>query len=83
MKTAKQYKDLTVREFTKAAGVYETGHAGIYEMCKDDYPPILAELKKDETHRRNVCARLVRATCKRWQVLTSHAQGRRAPSPKN
>ncbi len=32
MRTAKQYKDLTVREFTKAAEVYETGHAGIYEL---------------------------------------------------
>ena len=38
MKTEKQYKDLTIREFTKAADVYETGHEGIYEMCKDDYP---------------------------------------------
>ena len=33
-----RYKDLTIREFTKAADVYESGHAGIYEMCKDDYP---------------------------------------------
>ena len=42
-----QYKDLTIREFTKAAEVYDSGHAGIYEMCKDDYPPILEELRKD------------------------------------
>ena len=48
MKTEKQYKDLTIREFTKAADVYETGHAGIYEMCKDDYPYIAAELKKED-----------------------------------
>lgn len=41
-----QYKDLTVKEFTKAAAVYDSGHAGIYEMCKDDYPPILEELRK-------------------------------------
>ena len=38
MKTADQYKKLTVSEFTKAAEIYETDHAGIYEMCKDDYP---------------------------------------------
>ena len=38
MKTAEQYKKLTISEFTKAAEVYETNHAGIYEMCKDDYP---------------------------------------------
>ena len=44
----KRYKDLTVREFTKAADVYESGHAGIYEMCKDDYPFIAGELAKEE-----------------------------------
>ena len=47
MKTAAQYKKLTVREFTKAAEVYESGHAGIYEMCKDDYPYIASELNKE------------------------------------
>ena len=40
-----QYKELSVKEFTKAAEIYDSGHAGIYEMCKDDYPPILEELK--------------------------------------
>ena len=44
MKTAEQYKKLTIREFTKAAEVYETDHAGIYEMCKDDYQYIEKEL---------------------------------------
>ena len=44
MKTAEQYKKLTISEFTRAAEVYETGHAGIYEMCKDDYPYIEEEL---------------------------------------
>ncbi len=44
MKTAKQYKRLTISEFTKAAEIYETDHAGIYEMCKDDYPYIESEL---------------------------------------
>lgn len=41
-----KYKELSIREFTKAAEIYDSGHAGIYEMCKDDYPPILEELKK-------------------------------------
>lgn len=45
--TPEQYKQLSIREFTKAAKVYETDHAGIYEMCKDDYPPMLAELETD------------------------------------
>ena len=47
MRTEKEYKDLTIKEFTKAASVYETGHAGIYEMCKEDYPYIESELKKE------------------------------------
>lgn len=45
--TPEQYKQLSIREFTKAAKIYETDHAGIYEMCKDDYPPMLAELETD------------------------------------
>lgn len=45
-KTDEAYKALSVKEFTKAAEVYDSGHAGIYEMCKDDYPPILVELEK-------------------------------------
>jgi ubiquinone/menaquinone biosynthesis C-methylase UbiE len=48
MKTEQQYKDLTVKEFTKAAESYESGHAGIYEMCKDDYPYISEELEREE-----------------------------------
>ena len=47
MRTDRQYKELTVKEFTKAAEIYDSGHAGIYEMCKDDYPLILEELKKE------------------------------------
>lgn len=46
MLTEQKYKDMSVKEFTKAAGIYDSGHAGIYEMCKDDYPPVLKELKK-------------------------------------
>jgi ubiquinone/menaquinone biosynthesis C-methylase UbiE len=48
MRTEQQYKDLTVKEFTKAAEIYESGHAGIYEMCKDDYPYISEELEREE-----------------------------------
>ena len=47
MRTSKQYKDLTIKEFTRAAEIYDSGHAGIYEICKDDYPLILEELKKE------------------------------------
>ncbi|MBQ7470242.1 MAG: class I SAM-dependent methyltransferase [Pseudobutyrivibrio sp.] len=48
MKTSKEYKDLTIKEFTKAADIYETDNAGIYEMCKDDYPYIASELEKED-----------------------------------
>jgi ubiquinone/menaquinone biosynthesis C-methylase UbiE len=46
-RTAGQLKEMSVREFTKAAQVYETEHAGIYETCRDDYPQMLAELEAE------------------------------------
>ena len=45
--TSEEYKKMSVSEFTKVAGRYESDHAGIYEMCKKDYPDILAELEKE------------------------------------
>ena len=42
-----EYKDMTINEFTKAAVVYETDQAGVYKMCKKDYPDVLAELEKE------------------------------------
>lgn len=44
---AKDYKALSIREFTKAASLYETDQAGIYRMCRKDYPDVLAELEKE------------------------------------
>lgn len=44
--TPEEYKAMSIKEFTEAAKVYDSGHSGIYEMCKDDYPPILEELEK-------------------------------------
>ena len=43
----REYKKLSISEFTKVAGRYESNHAGIYEMCKKDYPDILEELEKE------------------------------------
>jgi len=34
MLTEQKYKDLSIKEFTKAAEVYDSGHAGLYEMCQ-------------------------------------------------
>ena len=50
MRTPEQYKSLTISEFTKAADVYDTDHAGIYEMCRDDYPYIAEELAREPWH---------------------------------
>jgi len=46
--TNKDYKDLSIKEFTKAASTYESEHAGVYDLCKKDYPDILIELEKEE-----------------------------------
>ena len=43
--TNEEYKQLSMKEFTKAAAIYEGEQAGIYEMCKKDYPDIQAELE--------------------------------------
>ena len=45
--TNEKYKKLTLEEFTKAAEVYETDKAGIYKMCKKDYPDVLTELEHE------------------------------------
>ena len=46
MLTGQKYKDLSIKEFTKVAEVYDSDNAGLYEMCKEDYMPVLQELKK-------------------------------------
>ena len=46
--TTMDYKKVSIAEFSKAAAVYETDQAGIYKMCKKDYPDVLAELEKEE-----------------------------------
>ena len=46
--TDEEYKNMSVKEFTKAAKNYESDHAGIYKMCKKDYPDILEELEKEQ-----------------------------------
>lgn len=45
--TPEEYKQLSIREFTEATRAYDSDHAGIYEMCRDDYPQMLAELEKE------------------------------------
>ena len=47
---ARAYKTLSIKEFTKAAEIYDSENAGIYELCKDDYLPILEELEQRTFH---------------------------------
>ena len=46
--TDQEYKELSRKEFAKAAKVYETDAAGVYKLCKKDYPDVLAELEKED-----------------------------------
>ncbi|MCR5107542.1 MAG: class I SAM-dependent methyltransferase [Lachnospiraceae bacterium] len=46
--TDKEFKELSLKEFTKAAKVYETDKGGVYKMCKKDYPDVLEELEKED-----------------------------------
>lgn len=45
--TERQYKDISVKEFTKAAAMYESDQAGVYGTCRKDYPEILEELERE------------------------------------
>ena len=47
---SKEYKELSIKEFTRAAEKYENDFAGIYETCKKDYPEILEKLAGIEFH---------------------------------
>ena len=47
MRSSKSYKELSVSEFSRAAEKYETDHAGVYNICKKDYPNILEEIEKE------------------------------------
>ena len=47
---------MSIKEFTKAAKIYDSGKSGIYEMCKYDYPKVLKELKnmiEEDLKRKN------------------------------
>lgn len=43
----KNIKNCQLKSLQKQQERYESNHAGIYEMCKKDYPDILEELEKE------------------------------------
>lgn len=46
--SSEKFKDISKKEFTKAAEKYDWDKAGVYKICRNDYPDILAEIKKEE-----------------------------------
>ncbi len=42
-----EYKDLTRREFDRAADQFDNDDLSIYNMCRKDYPDILEEVRKE------------------------------------
>ncbi len=43
-------KKLTIKEFDKAAKHFEDSTPSVYNLCKKDYPDILAEINKENWH---------------------------------
>ena len=39
-------KKLTIKEFDKAAEHFEDNNPSVYNLCKKDYPDILAEINR-------------------------------------
>ncbi len=72
--TDKEYKALSIKEFSKAAKVYETDDAGVYKMCKKDYPDVLAELEKEDFYDLLDCgcgtAPMLTLLQKKYQEMT-------------
>ncbi len=49
----KEWKEKSIKEFTKAANKYETDEAGIYKLCRKDYPAMIEETKKKNIPNAN------------------------------
>lgn len=47
-KSAEQLKTLTLSEFNKAAEQFDDSNPSVYNLCRKDYPDILAELEKED-----------------------------------
>ena len=47
-KSAEELKKLTLQEFNKAAVQFDNNDPSVYNLCRKDYPDILAELEKED-----------------------------------
>lgn len=45
--TAEEYKKLSLREFDRAAEQFDDDDPSVYNMCRKDYPDVLAEVVKE------------------------------------
>lgn len=45
--TSEQFKKITLREFDKAAEKFDDNDPSVYNMCRKDYPDVLAEVVKE------------------------------------
>lgn len=47
-KSAEELKALTLKEFNSAAKQFDESNPSVYNMCRKDYPDILAELERED-----------------------------------
>lgn len=45
--TSEEYKKLSLKEFDRAAGKFDDDDPSVYNMCRRDYPDVLAEAVKE------------------------------------
>ena len=45
--TSERFKKITLREFDKAAEKFDDNDPSVYNMCRKDYPDVLAEVMKE------------------------------------
>lgn len=45
--TSEQFKKITLKEFDKAAEKFDDNDPSVYNMCRKDYPDVLAEVMKE------------------------------------
>ncbi len=69
--TDKEYKQMSIRVFSKAAKVYETDQGGVYKMCKKDYPDVLEELMPHMCALDHAYAKIMHAKLIRTHTVTT------------
>ena len=50
--TSEEYKKLSLKEFDRAAEKFDDDDPGVYNMCRRDYPDVLAEIGRASCRER-------------------------------